>query len=407
MRDVPRDFISLRSGSVRAIPCPRHPGTKASVDPRQDNQSLHQYMAEIKLERGQNHHAPTRSPTAVTKPKITTRQLQQYLLWLNTLRAWPDEITLGHFHTQMQTGVLLCHVLHVLVADFPIRNVNPKVKTLRAATLNLETILRCLSRFNVCARHVPSPEAMWEGDRPAMALFIHEIFRKVALKQLPLPAIQSWTEGILQMYGCGCAKDNVSWDVYSFSVHADTKPHLWDAFRTGVRFWCLLHYYGYDNSASRDRLFGKVYAHPLEKDDCVANAEIVCAILRHFQMPIMWDPSSLVVHRNDAFILLQLHLLYERLHDKVTPLSFGSDAPVYLCRTKNDGAVVVQGIALLDVLNVPQTADENEAETPEEDDNTTTDDTFNWVEYLRLKRTIASDETRRMDEEEAFGVVVD
>ncbi|KAG9409531.1 hypothetical protein AC1031_019795 [Aphanomyces cochlioides] len=243
--------------------------------------------------------------TPPIKAKVSAKQFQQYIRWLNCLRVWPEEMTFDGFHEQMRNGVLLAHVVHAIVPSFSLKSIQMKAKTVRAAHQNLEAILCCLSRFPISIRHGLTREALWSGNRSALALFIQEIFSKVALKRIPIATLRTWANGILQLYDQAYLS---TWDIDC----AD--DGLWHGFRSGIRFWCLLHYYGYDNSPQRDRLFNstRVYANPIEQDEYLANAYVVCSIWRHFDIPSVWDTTSLMSTKNHGFILTQLQLLYDR-----------------------------------------------------------------------------------------------
>ncbi|ETV85200.1 hypothetical protein, variant 2 [Aphanomyces astaci] len=319
----PRPFVSLRGGSARTI-------TMSS--PRQRSgiarAATAHFSADLARTKTINDTLPPsqqppdqRIPRAslslrthLAKPKVSGKQLQQLLLWLNSLKAWPEEITLERFPSQMQNGVLLCHVLHVLVPDFSLGKVNPKAKSLRAAQLNLEAMLQCLSRFPMCTRNVPTAEAMWSGDRGALAVFVLELFHKVAVRRIPIQAVRVWSQRILQQYGHAC-DESMSWDVLETATNDNDAPGLWDAFRNGIRMWCLLHYYGYDNSPARHRLFQscRMHTRPTERDERQLNVAIVCSVLQHFGIPLVWDPVGLVTHKSHPFVLAQLHHLYEWL----------------------------------------------------------------------------------------------
>ncbi|KAF0746220.1 hypothetical protein AaE_008206 [Aphanomyces astaci] len=343
-------------------------------------------------------------------------------------------ITLERFPSQMQNGVLLCHVLHVLVPDFSLGKVNPKAKSLRAAQLNLEAMLQCLSRFPMCTRNVPTAEAMWSGDRGALAVFVLELFHKVAVRRIPVQAVRVWSQRILQQYGHAC-DESMSWDVLETTTNDNDAPGLWDAFRNGIRMWCLLHYYGYDNSPARHRLFQscRMHTRPTERDERQLNVAIVCSVLQHFGIPLVWDPIGLVTHKSHPFVLAQLHHLYECLHDKVTPLTFDTNQPIHLAQGACN-AVTVLGLRFADTLECGATVRDEEIECSQEEQLrrrpsisstirhsaeeqgssandvemrlSATTDGFQWDEYLREKRSIASEEMNRMTAEESWGIII-
>ncbi|ETW03449.1 glutamate decarboxylase, variant 2 [Aphanomyces invadans] len=379
---------------------------------------------------------PSLVRTYTTKPTISSKQLQQLLRWANSLKAWPEEITASKMPKQMQNGVLLCYLVHVLVPDFSLIKVNPKAKSFRAAQLNLEAILQCLSRFSTCTRNLLTPEAMWAGDRTALAVFLQELLHKVAVRRVPVQAIRLWAQGTLQKYGIAC-DEATSWNVLE-----DAAVGLWDAFRDGVRLWCLLHYYGYDNSPAREHLFqmSRVHGYPKERNEAQENGAIVCSVLQHFGIPVVWDLSTASTHKSHAFVLVQLHHLYECLHDKVTPLTSSPDHPVYVVHDEFNG-VRVHGIHFADSSDV-EYADRDDVEmrlqfaeqrpmgrselvprrhasaslvAPESTELYGPEDappgpansaveSFPWDEYVRLKRAIAAEESSRMNDEEVWGV---
>ncbi|RHY60134.1 hypothetical protein DYB34_003331 [Aphanomyces astaci] len=138
---------------------------------------------------------------------------------------------------------------------------------------------------------------MWSGDRGALAVFVLELFHKVAVRRIPVQAVRVWSQRILQQYGHAC-DESVSWDVLETTTNDNDAPGLWDAFRCVGLLTCEP---GLNVRTHRER------------DERQLNVAIVCSVLQHFGIPLVWDPIGLVTHKSHPFVLAQLHHLYEWL----------------------------------------------------------------------------------------------
>ncbi|KDO34770.1 hypothetical protein SPRG_00831 [Saprolegnia parasitica CBS 223.65] len=188
------------------------------------------------------------------------------------------------------------------------------------------------------------------------AVFLHEILHKVVLRPLPHKVVWNWCQDILSLYYQASPhelwSDCAPFDTTSSSNNNKSTSGVFDYFRSGIRLWCVLHYYGArrrrdddecDDIFQADRMFMA----PTTPSQQLSNAQRVCAILSAMQIPLLWEPDWFVSHKSDGFMQLQLHYMYQALHQSEPALTNDMTEPVYL-DVSGDGRVGVHGLIFAD-----------------------------------------------------------
>ncbi|OQS00275.1 hypothetical protein THRCLA_06078 [Thraustotheca clavata] len=335
-------FISLRGGSQRLVQIPKQ-STLRNLKPKLSTSTLITPPPPPPAKpRVTSYAHDDLVRTHLKKPKITTKQLQQYIRWLNNLEIWPKIITIESYHIELRNGVFLSHLLHNFVPEYLMGLVNRKAQSVRTTESNLQLILQCLSRFNLNVRKIPSAQQLWDGDRTMIAIFIQEIFIKVVLRPLPHKLVWTWCQEILSIYYQ--ANPNQKMD---FTTNDGIAHGYYEYFRSSIRMWCLMHYYYYDSTKHEIFAANSVYMNPMEPSQYLSNAQRVCLLLKVLKIPLVWEPDWIVSSKSDAFMQLQLYHIYEKLHTMTKALKTDENDKIYLSKT-DDGKVCVEGLIFTD-----------------------------------------------------------
>ncbi|EQC25422.1 hypothetical protein SDRG_16710 [Saprolegnia diclina VS20] len=439
----PQRFVSLRGGNQRVILLPRRSSSRASIAKSEPLAPDSPPATPLKP-RSTSYVREDLVRTHLSRPKISLKQLQQFLLWLNLLSLWPHKLHVESYHDELRNGVFLSHLLHHYVPDFSIGRINQRAQSQRTTESNVELLLQCLSRFNLNVRNVPSAAQLWSGDRPITAAFLHEIFHKVVLRSLSHKVVWTWCQDILSLYHQASPHE-----VWSDSLLSDISNNnssstsgLFDYFRSGFRLWCVLHYYGARRRHDdREDIFqaSTMFMTPTTPTQHLANAQRVCGILAAMQIPLVWEPDWFVSHKSNGFMQLQLHYIYQALHHSAPALTNDMTEPVYLDVSAN-GRVGVHGLLFADG-ECKEPENTWRASAAGSDDEGSIDDPLcleetlvqeespsifeqqwsgnqrteiTWPpepstpaldEYAQMKERISLEELSRMEVEEAYGVV--
>jgi hypothetical protein len=251
--------------------------------------------------------------TYIRKPKYSVRRVTLICEWVNSLKIWPNKLTIITLHREVCNGLLLASLFRSLKPDTSYINLHEKAMVKKAAIQNLEQVLGHVWRAkSLNNSRIPTAEDIYSGNTSKTAILLNELFAVYVLRPLYKTALKvlRWYNHILKQY---------QRPLPAYIFDEGDLSGVWPHFQSGTALFCVLfHFFGANpigpNADRVDPL--QIAGDPSSISDYRSNLSYVFKLLGILKINVLWSAEDWISNPDTEFIMFQLFLIYENLKDK-------------------------------------------------------------------------------------------
>lgn len=248
----------------------------------------------------------------IRKPRYSVRRVALLCGWINSLRVWPNEVSILTLHREMVSGVLLARIVKELNPEVQFLHLYEKALAKKAALENLEQALGHIWRSkSLNNSRIPTAAEIYSGDASKTAILFNELFGAYVQKPLFKNAgkMLRWYNAVLKQY---------QRPLPGYVLEDGDVAGVWPHFQSGTALFCILYHFfgtttvGAGSNAQRlDPL--RISGAPASICDFRDNLLYVFDLLRLLGVYVIWPAEDWITNPDTEFVLLQLSFIYEKL----------------------------------------------------------------------------------------------
>lgn len=248
----------------------------------------------------------------IRKPRYSVRRVALLCGWINSLRIWPNEVSILTLHREMCSGVLLARIVKELNPEVQFLHLHEKALAKKAALENLEQALGHIWRSkSLNNSRIPTAADIYSGDASKTAILLNELFGVYVQKPLFKSATKMlrWYNAVLKQY---------QRPLPAYVLDDGDLAGVWPHFQSGTALFCILYHFfgtmtvGTGSNAQRlDPL--RISGAPASICDFRDNLLYVFDLLRLLGVYVMWPAEDWITNPDTEFVLLQLSFIYDKL----------------------------------------------------------------------------------------------